>query len=610
MLEPNDRRLLLESLRPPEGFQLDFAVATTFSLDLIALLTTPVAFTFYDWEHEDGRPVVEPLALLEALSRHAERLAIFCQADRIIVPRQAHGLFAFLEGRVFPVRAPNPEGVFHPKVWALRYTDAANAVRYRLLVSSRNLTFDRSWDTLLVLDGELEDRKVGHSYLRPLGEFFAALPRLGRAVPDAVSRRVGDLAAEIRRVRFDFPQDVDEMAFWPLGLGIGADWPFRSGRRRLLVVSPFVTGDCLRRLADVADDRVLVSDAVELAKLPREALAPIEDVRVLSPVAQAGDPEADAAEGGEVAVGLSGLHAKVYVLDQGREARIWTGSANATDAAFGRNVEFLAELVGSKSRIGIDALLAERKGEPSFASLLEPYDPAPEERDEVGEALTQLVEYVRKALGAAPLALAVTPGAEADTFSLELRGPRLGIDARGAEVGLACRPITLGDGQAAAVDLNQPVGVVFPKISFDALTSFVAFTVTANRASRVMTEQFVLNLPLEGAPAGRRERIIQNLLRDQRAVLRFILMLLADDVDLSAAAFARAGEGLGSFALGFGEDTVLESLLRALVREPRRLDRVDQLLKDLRSGDEPPTLPEGFAGIWSAVWAARQAGTP
>jgi hypothetical protein len=87
-------------------------------------------------------------------------------------------------------------------------------------------------------------------------------------------------------------------------------------------------------------------------------------------------------------------------------------------------------------------------------------------------------------------------------------------------------------------------------------------------------------------------------------------MLLADDVDLSAERFAKVGEATGSFALGFGEDTVLESLLAALVREPRRLDRVAQLLKDLQAGDDPPTLPEGFAGIWSAVWAARLAGAP
>jgi len=59
--------------------------------------------------------VVEPLALLEALSRHAERLAIFCQADRIALPREAHNLFGFLEERIFLEHAPNPAGVFHPK---------------------------------------------------------------------------------------------------------------------------------------------------------------------------------------------------------------------------------------------------------------------------------------------------------------------------------------------------------------------------------------------------------------------------------------------------------------------------------------------------------------
>ena len=613
MLEPNDRRLLLESLRPPEGFQLDFAVATTFSLDLIALLTTPVAFTFYDWEHEDGRPVVDPLALLEALSRHADRLAIFCQADRIVVPRKAHGLFGFLEDRVFPARALRPGGIFHPKVWALRFEDAAKTVRYRLLVSSRNLTFDRCWDTLLVLDGELEDRRVGHAYLRPLSEFLGTLPRLGvRPIPDAISRRVGEMAEEIRRVRFDFPENVTDVRFWPLGLGLGPDWPFRETGRRLVVVSPFLTGGCLNRLTELANDRVLVSDTAELARLGGNVLRPIKDIRVLSSAAQAADPDAPEEDSGGTtgAAGPTGLHAKLYVLDQGWDARIWTGSANATDAAFGANVEFMAELVGLKGRIGIVTLLGEGTDEPSFASLLEPYDPPAEpEVDEVGEALSQAVDHVRKALGTAALMLHVTPGGEADTFSLELRGPQICIDSGGPEVAVACRPITLGDGLAAAVDLDHPVNVAFPQISFDALTSFIAFVVTATKANRVVAEQFVLNLRLEGAPAGRRERIIQSLLRDQRAVIRFILMLLADDVNLSAAAFAKAGEGIGAFGLGFGEETILESLLRALVREPRRLDRVAQLLQDLQSGEDPPTLPDGFAAVWDAVWAARQKGS-
>ena len=45
---------------------------TTFSLDLLALLTAPLAFTFFDWQDAEGRPNQDPLALLEALRRYAD----------------------------------------------------------------------------------------------------------------------------------------------------------------------------------------------------------------------------------------------------------------------------------------------------------------------------------------------------------------------------------------------------------------------------------------------------------------------------------------------------------------------------------------------------------
>ncbi len=57
MLEPHIRRLLLESFRPPVGHQLDWAVGTTYSLDLTAVLAAPVAFAFADFEDGDGRPM-------------------------------------------------------------------------------------------------------------------------------------------------------------------------------------------------------------------------------------------------------------------------------------------------------------------------------------------------------------------------------------------------------------------------------------------------------------------------------------------------------------------------------------------------------------------------
>jgi hypothetical protein len=86
VLAPDERRLLLDTLRPPDGYALDQAVGTTFSLDLIALLRAPLAFTVFDWEEGDGRPTADPRAILAALRQHAEKLTLFCQAGQIAVP--------------------------------------------------------------------------------------------------------------------------------------------------------------------------------------------------------------------------------------------------------------------------------------------------------------------------------------------------------------------------------------------------------------------------------------------------------------------------------------------------------------------------------------------
>src|SRR5919204_4007913 len=119
MLEPGSRQLLLDSLRPPPGSSLDRAVGTTFSLDLHALLTAPLAFALFDTESADGLP--DPVALLEAVRRHAERIDIFCQAGQIALPEgQYERVLAYVEESVHQVVPDTPGRVFHPKIWVLR----------------------------------------------------------------------------------------------------------------------------------------------------------------------------------------------------------------------------------------------------------------------------------------------------------------------------------------------------------------------------------------------------------------------------------------------------------------------------------------------------------
>src|SRR4051794_39066931 len=171
MLDPNSRSLLADAVRPPPGYRFAAGVALTYSLDLTTLLTIPVELAVLASGRRDEL-LKDPVALLEALRRTTAKLAVVCQRGRIHVPGIPHVLYGLLEPCVIEVNAPNG-GVFHPKLWALRYeaVDADggdNDVLVRLVVLSRNLTPDHSWDLSLVLEGSPHGRWVAEN--RPVGE--------------------------------------------------------------------------------------------------------------------------------------------------------------------------------------------------------------------------------------------------------------------------------------------------------------------------------------------------------------------------------------------------------------------------------------------------------
>ena len=97
MFEPSGRRLFLDTLRPPDGYRFDRAVGTTFTLDLMAHLSVPLAFTFRDVQDRNGQLASDPLALLESARRHADRIAVFCHGGFTAVPKLGQPALAFLE---------------------------------------------------------------------------------------------------------------------------------------------------------------------------------------------------------------------------------------------------------------------------------------------------------------------------------------------------------------------------------------------------------------------------------------------------------------------------------------------------------------------------------
>ena len=220
MLAPHDRNVLWKMLRPPPGYRVDQAVATTFSLDLLALLTAPLAFSLFDRLAEPSAATpgggkasaIEPTALLAAVREHADRLTVFCQAGRICAPSRYRPLLAYLENSVVQVKARSEAGVFHPKLWILRMTHPDAETIYRVVVATRNLTFDRSWDTALVLEGPLVPRARAFARNHPLADLVADLPALALQELEPSRRAaVAAVADELRRVDFEVPEPFEEM---------------------------------------------------------------------------------------------------------------------------------------------------------------------------------------------------------------------------------------------------------------------------------------------------------------------------------------------------------------------------------------------------------------
>jgi len=221
------------------------------------------------------------VALLEALRRTTDRLAIFCQQGRICAPNLPHVLYGLLESSVVQVTAPHG-GVFHPKIWVLRFKRAGRVedVVLRVLILSRNLTGDRSWDLSLSLDGTPGKRTVTQN--RPLSDLVAALPDLAERPPAARIRQDCDtIANELRQTVWDdLPGEYEQLAFHVLGLKPRSWAPKPS--KRLAVISPFVSASALHALAATTDEAVvLVSRPDELAKATKPSLGKFGALKVL-----------------------------------------------------------------------------------------------------------------------------------------------------------------------------------------------------------------------------------------------------------------------------------------------------------------------------------------
>jgi len=581
MLDPDIRVVLLEQLRPPVGYTLDAAVATTFTLDLSAALIPPLAFATFGMS-----TTPDPVAALEAVRSCADRIDIFAQAGELIVPRQPSDLMTFLEPMVHEVRRPRPGHLFHPKVWLLRYQSPEAEPSYRLLCLTRNLTNDHSWDLALRLDGAESGKRLAVN--QPLVKFVRALPGLSTTpLPPHRLERVTQLAQDAYRVEWELPGDAWELQFRVLGIrGIKPDIDF-SGYRHL-VIAPFLTDSGLKVVAPGSSGIRVVSRPEALDQLAPDTVS-VLDPFVVSGVAGLADDPASPGLGTEQI--LAGLHAKLYIWERRRAAHVLLGSANATQAAFGGNVEFLVELTGSTATLGVEAFLG---ADAPFRAMLEAYSTVggqpPDPDDEARRRLEELLWDI----ASVPPQVAVT-AATAEEYALDVTTEKpLPIpEGYRVTIELLTRP-----GETQVVDA-APLDARFERVPLADITPFLVVRATAPAGLQGGT---VIRGVLKNDPAGRLDVVLARQVNTPEKFLRFLVLLLGLGNPNLLAMLAGSDSAASGYVRAATAPGVLEMILRALADHPQALHDLDRLVQRLQATENGRmVLPEGFGDLWTVV---------
>ena len=597
MLDPEDRLLLGDLLAPPDGYVLDHALATTFTLDLTALLTVPLGFAGADLASGTNE-----LEIIRAVHEYAGKIDVFCQGGAIKVPNKPNSLLAFLEPIIHPVRPSLVGHIFHPKIWLLRFSSSDEVEmklqKFRLICGSRNLTFDRSWDSAIVLDGE--EKRTRFAYNNPLCAFLSKLPDRAGGLTEDRQLRLEETVSRLHNVEWERPEGAVESNDW-LSFHI-----FGNGKspkpnlwgKQVLIISPFINTRGLEMFSECESIHVLSRpeqldaldlDGRELLSRNREGVFTIHDEAALRDVE---DEETG------VRWELTGLHSKTYVFDRGHYAHVLVGSANATEAGWMGNDEILVEIVGRKKNYGVETMLGEKAG---LRKILVEHTFGEETEVDPDDDIRRLLESALRGIAAIDFVANVSGS---DDGGWEI------VVSTFNQVSVAIAEAKIEISLATRVEEKQNLvigNVVNSRWKLGRLEDVTPFVLLTMSYKNIQVSTVIL-AKLIGAPENRVDRILAQHLSNPEKFLQFIAMLLAlAGGGSTSSTMELVGQfGFGSIGWSIEGAGLFETLLKALSRSPEVIDEVGGLVVRLRSTPQGrEILPEGWDELWESISDAR-----
>ena len=323
------------------GFELEFAVGTTYSLDAEAFLA--IALSFARLGDVTDADFQSPFRLLEGLRQANNRIAVFCNRAGLQPPLRMNPLYVMLDKSVFEV-ADEHKGKelanFHPKIWVIkeRSLDDHTKRQIKLVVMSRNLTKDSSLDIAATMTAPL-DVKTSAELRRkhqPLKDLLLILAEKANPYKRKKIRKLVNDLDSMGKFVLDSP--FEDYEFLPFHFGKNLNPKIDIKRdlagQKMMIVSPFIDKTPLKSdgnsnpiqwLNDYkpSSEKVLIT---RMDSLTPEILSLYSsnkrEIWVMSQVAEQND------------IQPMNLHAKMYFSwapeTYPNGIYYWLGSANAT----------------------------------------------------------------------------------------------------------------------------------------------------------------------------------------------------------------------------------------------------------------------------------------
>jgi hypothetical protein len=588
VLKPDKNRLnYSDMLKPPVGYEIEFAMGTTYSLDLEALIGVPLALSLAEEMNHTFQE--NPIYMLEGLRRASDKFIIFCEAGQIKVTTKNNNIFALLENSVSEITLKNDHS-FHPKVWLIKYVNDKNRELYRLLVLTRNLTFDRSWDIALTLEGERQEKI--NPKAKPLKDFFHfLLPN----VPDTTkAKSMEKIIAELDFVHFEPGDNFVDYDFLPLGIeGYGKETTeLFDTYHHLIIMSPFLSGSIINELKEkfLSNEKiVLITRSTELHKL-QPGILDYMDIYVLKEMIIDGEGAISEEDEEEMEIAQNqDIHAKLYARSKHNQHHFYIGSANCSRNAFHGNVEFLLRLKYKKYGFRIEHILEDLFGKDDEDNPFEKIDSLPDLEEEREEDLTEQLQKAMKKLCRSGLRAFVTEKQE--KFTLTIQSKDIPND-----IHFYIKPLL---SQVQEQLLTETVS--FSDLSLLELGEF--YSVKAVRDDIPLER--IIKIKTEGIPAERDSEIYKSIINDPVTFLRYVAFLLADNFLLAALEQSeRSKKGNFAWNSAYMDAPVLyENMLRTVSRSPEKLMDVEYIIDVIGDGD---IIPDDFGKLYQNFKRANE----